>query len=629
MFTLRKRTQRNQLLPNAALCRSAMSISALAAFSCVTYGQAPAPTSTTVTTTTSRMSAPATLNTNTNSQPDLSAWSGHPDTDIRIKAGAGGLNVAMANFSVRTGLEVRPNQNTQVIVQSVRPDTSAARAGVEPGDIISKIDGKEVATFDALHRLLLRRPTQPAFLLTLQRGDQSFRVPLGRQLTLLGMTLFPDQADRPVVTEIDPSSPAAFAGFQIGDVIVGFNRQMTSTMDRMLDWGIPYIRTVPVGQGLAFQVARDGKMYAFSVTRPADADLPVLTPDQERHLRRRAMGTNEPAPRHVISQTTTSMTQTVNPVVGAVVPPATAVVPAAVPVGVAGGVPQSVPYNTAVTQTGATSSIVAADELGLGLPTGNVAGVGAAPSQSESFGPLHHINAAVAVLYGKPSNMVQQTLMPTQNAATASTVTATTPGMNAGVVGFVQIQLTAPPTPVTPPRRSNPSDRNAPPATTAPQSLVSARVTGVPSGVYTLAVNEYGDCGDAAGASAGPAAITLGTLTVDANGQGRMRPQAIGYSPQAVLGRVVSLVPAGVLPPALPPGQPQPSPPAGVNANASLTACGVFGVSNPRRPLIADTLPAGGVPGSTVTTGAPAPAPPAPPVPSSPPAAAPPQAATP
>ena len=84
----------------------------------------------------------------------------------------------MANFSVRTGLEVRPNRNAQAVVQRVRPETPAP-AGVEPGDIIAKIDGKEVATFDGLQKLLLRRPTQPAFLLTLQRGDQAFRVPLG------------------------------------------------------------------------------------------------------------------------------------------------------------------------------------------------------------------------------------------------------------------------------------------------------------------------------------------------------------------------------------------------------------------------------------------------------------------
>ena len=72
----------------------------------------------------------------------------------------------------------------------------------------------------------------------------------------------------------------------------------------------------------------------------------------------------------------------------------------------------------------------------------------------------------MAVLYGKPSNMVQQTLMPSQNVPMAATVAATTPWMNAGVVGFVQIQLTAPPTPVNPPPRSNPpADRNpAPPA---------------------------------------------------------------------------------------------------------------------------------------------------------------------
>src|SRR5580698_7302883 len=102
MITLRNRILRNFVLQKTVLRHTTISISALAAFSCAAYGQAPAPTSTTVTTTTSRMSASPTLNTNTNSQPDVTGWSGHPDTDIRIQGGAGKLGVAMANFSVRT-----------------------------------------------------------------------------------------------------------------------------------------------------------------------------------------------------------------------------------------------------------------------------------------------------------------------------------------------------------------------------------------------------------------------------------------------------------------------------------------------------------------------------------------------
>jgi C-terminal processing protease CtpA/Prc len=148
----------------------------------------------------------------------------------------------------------------------------------------------EVSTIGAFQKVITRRPSKPAFFLDLKRGDQSFRVPLGRQLTLMGMTLFPDSADRPIVAAVDPKSPAGYAGFQVGDMIAGFDHQLTATMNGILDFGIPFIRDMQQGQGIGFDVIRGGKQMKLSVTRPADADLPLLTSEQERHLHRLANG---------------------------------------------------------------------------------------------------------------------------------------------------------------------------------------------------------------------------------------------------------------------------------------------------------------------------------------------------
>jgi hypothetical protein len=599
-------------MPGMSTLRHAtISLSALAILSLSAYGQpvaAPAPQSTTTTTTTTHLSAPAGLNTDTNSQPDGSATAGRSETDVRIRQGGGSLAAAMANFSVRTGLEIHSNANAQVVVRTVRPETPSARAGIEPGDIITQVDRHEIVTIDGFQKLILRWPSQPAFYLTLQRRDQSFRAPLGRQLTLMGMSVFPDRADRPVVVDLEPSSPAAFAGFRVGDVIRGFGHRMAATMDRLFDFGIPFIRGARAGEGLPFEVVREGKIVQLSVTRPADAELPPLTPEQERHLRHLETASDVEPPRHVISQTTTTMTRTIDPfgnvVVGATVPPVVPAMPPVVPGAVPGTVTQTVPFNAAVTQSTGTATVMGIDNLGLALPTGNAPGVGG-PPPAAAFVPVQDASAAVAVLYGSPSNVLQQTLAPNLRSTTVATVTGTTPGLNAGVVGFVQIQMVVPPTGVNPPALGP----NAPAA--PPQSVVSARLTGIPAGNYTLAVHQCGDCGDAAGASPGPVAIALGNVVVDANGVGLLRPQTINHAPQAFLGRVVSLIPAGVLPPALPPGPPPATPQAGVAAEASLVACGVFGVSNPRRRLIADTIPADGVGfrGTTVPTGAPAPAP--------------------
>ncbi|HET6327950.1 MAG TPA: PDZ domain-containing protein, partial [Planctomycetaceae bacterium] len=270
--------------------------------------------SSTTTTTTSRPAASPSpdLNTDTNSQPDITGTSGHADTDVRMK-GSGGLASAMANFSVRTGLEIRPNSIGQVVVQTVRPDTASARAGIEPGDIITNLNGTEITTIDSLQTLISKQPSQGAYFASFRRGDKDFRVPLGRQLSLMGMTLFPDRADRPIVKAVEPSSPADRAGFKVGDVITGVDRQDTATLAKLLDFAVPFMRNLSQGQGIRFRVVRDGKPRQFSVTRPADADLPVLTPDQERHLRRVANGDDErPSQDHKRPRTrkTTRTTQT-------------------------------------------------------------------------------------------------------------------------------------------------------------------------------------------------------------------------------------------------------------------------------------------------------------------------------
>jgi hypothetical protein len=471
----------------------------------------------------------------------------------------------MANFSVRTGLEIGPNQKAQVVVKTVRPGTASARAGIEAGDIITKVNGVDVVTIGEFQRFLLQKPSQPAFFLTLERSDHSFRVPVGRQLPLLGMTVFPDAADRPTVVDVDSSSPARFAGFQTGDLIIGVGHRMALTMDRLLDFGIPFIRGVPMGQGIAFLVSREGKTLQLSITRPADSELPPLTPDQERHLRRLGRGPAEPPPRRVMSQSTTSMTQTRAPEL---------IDSATNPVA-------PVPAYTGTSTAEYRAGVIGSDVLGLGLPTGSARDVGSAGPNETSpreFGPVQNASAAVAVLYGMPSNLVRQALTPDQRAQSVSVVTASTPMLNAGVLGFVQIQTLS-------------TFRENQRAKPAQQSLVNARIAGAPAGIFTLVVNQYGDSGDITSASAGPAAIGLGKIVVDENGQGALQTR-VSYSPQAFLGRVVSLVPVGVFSPAVPQGSP-PDPEAAARASANIVASGVFGLSNPRRPLIGANAPFG------------------------------------
>jgi hypothetical protein len=616
------------------------SLIALAALSLTAYAQQPQPspgqapasqssqvtsptTTTTTTTTTNRPAASPDLNTDTNSQPDITGTSGHPDTDVRIRPGIGTLASAMANFSVRTGLEIRPNTLAQVVVQSVRPETPAARAGVEPGDLITNVNGTEISTISSLQKLITKHPSQGAYFVSFRRGEHDFRVPLGRQLSLMGMTLFPDPADRPIVKAVEQGSPAELAGFRVGDVITGVDRQDTSTMAKLLDFAIPFIRNLSQGQGIPFRVIRGGKPVHFSVTRPADADLPLLTPDQERHLRRLANGDEDRQRRErprsiksVRSTTQTSGGQTINS--------ANSQQPNAAGFGAAG--------------MGGFGGVV-------GDGFGGVPGVGTTGTGLGATG-TQNVNAAVAVLRATPSTLNQQTVNPAQQ--TGNSGAAATAGSGSGVVGFVQVQANiglngnngmpsninpaapgaspmtgntttntgvnpltgnaatstqnpsaaATPTPSLPQQQAQPQTKNTGvtgfgnntlglggignganatngingttnaangtangttgtngmngtnngvngTGSTPTQSFVSARLSGLAAGTYTLTVNQFGDCGDIAGAAPGPAVLTLGTVVVSANGQGSLPTQTINFAPQVFVGRTVSLVSAG------------------------------------------------------------------------------------
>jgi S1-C subfamily serine protease len=59
-----------------------------------------------------------------------------------------------------------------VEVLSVEADGSAARGGVERGDIIVAIDGQSIASVDAIHRILSELPVGKTITLTLIRGRE-------------------------------------------------------------------------------------------------------------------------------------------------------------------------------------------------------------------------------------------------------------------------------------------------------------------------------------------------------------------------------------------------------------------------------------------------------------------------
>jgi regulator of sigma E protease len=112
------------------------------------------------------------------------------------------------------------------VIGEVEPGKAAAKAGLQPGDLIVKIKGEPIADFNDMAMLISMNAGTPLQVVYVRNGQT-------RETTLT-----PDRAEgdfgpvgrahiksgfEPVVGRVEPGSPAAVAGIRVGDRIVSAN----------------------------------------------------------------------------------------------------------------------------------------------------------------------------------------------------------------------------------------------------------------------------------------------------------------------------------------------------------------------------------------------------------------------
>ena len=142
------------------------------------------------------------------------------------------------------------------LVAEAQADGPAGKAGVVAGDVITAVNGKEVASPKELSRMIGgMTPGKPVEITVWRDGkSEAFKLDLGElpasdkqaankqpdgdapatdTLASLGLTVSPaDDGKGLVVTDVDPDGNAADRGIQAGDVIVTVNsKQVTSSAD--------------------------------------------------------------------------------------------------------------------------------------------------------------------------------------------------------------------------------------------------------------------------------------------------------------------------------------------------------------------------------------------------------------
>jgi serine protease Do len=163
------------------------------------------------------------------------------------KVTRGYLGVMPQNITPALAKSLNLNGTNGVLIGDVTPGTPAAKAGIERGDVILEVDGQKVEDSNQLRmKISLMPPGTLTHLKVLHNGvEKNVNVTLAelpnsndgssRQFrgqngednasgSLEGVTVEPSKERGVVVTDVDPSSPAAAAGLREGDVIQEVNR---------------------------------------------------------------------------------------------------------------------------------------------------------------------------------------------------------------------------------------------------------------------------------------------------------------------------------------------------------------------------------------------------------------------
>jgi serine protease Do len=163
-------------------------------------------------------------------------------------------------------------ENIGALVAGVTPDSPAAKAGIEAGDVILKFDGKDVTTMRGLPKLVALAPigTDVDVEIMRHREKKTLKVAVGQledddekmslasekkepkeqpkdapATALLGLKVTPLSDDLRkqfgfdakmkglIVTDIDPDSPAATKSIRQGDVILEAQQEEILTIDAL------------------------------------------------------------------------------------------------------------------------------------------------------------------------------------------------------------------------------------------------------------------------------------------------------------------------------------------------------------------------------------------------------------
>ncbi|MGK0704543.1 serine endoprotease DegP [Yokenella regensburgei] len=163
-------------------------------------------------------------------------------TDQMVKFGQvkrGELGILGTELSSDLAKAMKVDAQRGAFVSQVMPNSSAAKAGIKAGDVITTLDGKPISSFAALRAQVGSMPVGSKVSLGLLRDGKPVTVTLELQQSsqtqvdsssifngIEGAEMSNKGQDKGVVvSSVKGNTPAAAIGLKKGDIIVGINQQ--------------------------------------------------------------------------------------------------------------------------------------------------------------------------------------------------------------------------------------------------------------------------------------------------------------------------------------------------------------------------------------------------------------------
>jgi len=165
-----------------------------------------------------------------------------------VHRGVLGVSGRSVNSEIAKAMELKTNQGG--FIEQVMPNSAADEAGIQPGDVITKINGKTIKTFSELRGKIGSIGAEKTIKLTIVRNgnEQVFSVKLkqSQASNIAAANIHPmfsgaklennKNNSGVIIRDITENSPAQRVGLQSGDLITAINRSRINNIAELRNY---------------------------------------------------------------------------------------------------------------------------------------------------------------------------------------------------------------------------------------------------------------------------------------------------------------------------------------------------------------------------------------------------------